>query len=421
MDKSPTKILDKTNTPILWNLSLLSFIVAGITGFCYRLGMTGNVPFNLNMVNLRHAHSHLMFFGWAVPMPLYFLFHHLKKETSGYSGTVKLMRYSVTASLLFGLAAYPFFLLYGYQPVSLGSAALPLSAMLAGLVMISWYCFLFGYLRLRHVFDGDPRQRWFDGAMVMLFICSLGAWGVAVIQAAAPGNQLLTKAMTHFFLSTFTEGWVVLIIVAIIISRLHKVHFTWPLPANLLLGIILLGAPLTFPYGISESLLSPMLLMTARLGGTMAAISLLCIFFGIIKSTNLKRSIWIWPVGLLGLKALIQLTASVLPASFWLSDHGLRIFYLHILLLGALTLTIMAMLVDKADIATKFFHLFAMTVVAVLLSLILLTRFWPIALTGSWIYDTVAAVAILPVITAIILWFRILKKKRPNAYTRYSR
>jgi len=420
LDKSADEIFGKTDAPILWNLSLLSFIIAGVTGFCYRLGMTGGAPFNLSMINIRHAHSHLMFFGWAVPMPLYFLFDCLKERAHHNKGIIKLMKYSIVVSLLLGLTAYPFFLLYGYRPVSIGSAALPVSAMLAGLVMVSWYCFMFGYFKIRHVLDGDPKQLWVDGAIAMLLVCSLGAWGVAVMQAISPANQLLTKAMTHFFLSTFTEGWVVLILVAIIISQLERKKIKWPLPPNLLLALILLGAPLTFPYGIPESLLSSPLLMIARIGGAVAATSLLLILTGIVKSINLKNSIWIWPIGLLGFKALMQLTASILPTGFWLSDHGLRILYLHVLLLGALTLTIAATLNEKANIPKPHFKLFVGAVVSVLASLVLLSRFWPMALSGSWIYETVASVAILPVLAAINLWFRMLKKKSEKAYARHS-
>jgi len=411
MDDSTGQINNEAGVSLLWNLSLFSFVLAGTTGFCYRLGMIGDLPVNLNMENIRHAHSHLMFFGWAVPLPLYILYQHLRSKTTGNERGTVLMKNSIVAGLMLGLIAYPSFLLYGYRPIPLGSTTLPLSVMLAGLVMVSWYCFMIGYLKIRRVLSGYDNQRWFDGALMMLFTCSLGAWGVALLQAVDPTNQLFTKAMTHFFLATFTEGWVVMIVVAIVLNKLKVRDKKWPLSPNLLLGSIVLGAPLTFPYGISKSLLTPILLNTARVGGLLVAGGLLVILYRIFKSGELKNTIWIWPVGLLGLKALMQLTASIIPATFWLSDHGLRIFYLHVLLLGAFTLTISGFLYEQANASRLFFNLFAGAVTIVLLSLILMTRFWPQMWGGQWIFKTVAAVAILPVIAAFVLWMNLLMTK----------
>lgn len=416
MDNSTVQPNNDCDAPLLWNLSLFSFVVAGITGFSYRLGMIGQLPFNLNLENVRHAHSHLMFFGWAVPLPLYILFRNINKKISRDTGGITLMKNAIASGLILGLLAYPFFLLYGYQPVPIGSADLPISVILAGLVMVSWYFFMIGYLKARKVLANAPSQSWFDGALSMLLVCSLGAWGVAVLQAIDPTNQLLTKAMTHFFLATFAEGWVVLIVVSIILNRIESQDIQWAVSPTLLLACIVLGAPLTFPYGISKALLTPALLATARFGGALAALGLVVLLFGILRSVKLKSTIWIWPVSLLGIKALMQLTASILPSSFWLADHGLQIFYLHVLLLGALTLTITGFLYEQAKASRLFFNLMAGAVALVLMSLILMTRFWPQMWSGTWIFKVVAAVALLPVMAVIALWIKLIMTKQEEVY-----
>ncbi|HKK44831.1 MAG TPA: hypothetical protein VJ964_04880 [Balneolaceae bacterium] len=416
MEHSTAQLNSENDVPLLWNLSLFSFVVAGITGFSYRLGMIGRIPLNLSMENIRHAHSHLMLFGWAVPLPLYVVFRYLRPKLSGNVPAITLMRNSIAAGLFLGLLAYPFFLLFGYQPVPIGSTNLPLSVILAGFVMVSWYCFMVGYLKARNVLANDSIQPWFDSALVMLLVCSLGAWGVALLQAIDPTNQLLVKAMTHFFLATFTEGWVVLIVVAVVLSRIKKRDIKWPLSPHLLIGCIVLGAPLTFPYGISKSILPSLLLGTARFGGALTALSLVLILFGVLRTQKLKTTVWIWPIGLLGFKALMQLAAAILPSSFWLADHGLQIFYLHVLLLGALTLTISGFLYELADASRVFFNLFAGAVTLAILSLILLTRFWPQIWSGPWIFKMVAAVAILPVLAAMALWIKLIKTKQNEVY-----
>src|SRR5699024_9584018 len=114
---------------------------------------------------------------------------------------------------------------------------------------------------------------------------SLGAWGVSLAQAVNPEGHLFMKGLTHFFLATFTEGWVVLAILAILIMKLPLKltdinHGRW----QFALGSIAIGAPLTFPYGISESLLSPMLLAIARFGGGLSAAGLLIVLYVIFSS-----------------------------------------------------------------------------------------------------------------------------------------
>lgn len=398
----------------LWKISLGCFVVAALTGFLYRLGMVGWLPGDLALDNIRHAHSHLMFFGWAVPFPMVILLNYIVSKSDQKRVGVNLMRYSLAGTLTFGILAYPFFLLYGYRPVEFGSASLPLSVILSGLVMICWYGFLWGYQKVRDLLREDSSQPWFDGAMIMLLICSLGAWGVAVVQAVDPSNHLFMKGLTHFFLATFTEGWVVLVLLAILVMKFRPTSKHWKLTPNFWLGCIAIGAPLTFPYGIPESLLSPTLLTVARLGGGLAAVGLLGVSYTFIASGKWKHKLWGWCIGLLAFKAVMQLAVSVVPSSFWLSDHGLRIFYLHVLLLGALTITMTAWLQSRSQISDNYFYAIVISVFAVLFSLILPTPFWPQAWSGMWIFQALVTAALLPALTISMQWIVITTSQKKS-------
>jgi hypothetical protein len=396
----------------LWKVSLACFILAGVTGLLYRVGMIGWLPsgVGLKLGNIRHAHSHLMFFGWAVPFPLYILLTNLADKENAKRRAISLMKYALSGTLMFGLLAYPFFLFYGYRPAEIGSADLPLSVILSGSAMICWYVFLWGYLKMRDVLN-DASQPWFDGALVMLFVCSLGAWGVAVVQAAYPTNHLLMNSMTHFFLATFTEGWVVLALVAVLIKHLGVEKQDWPVPPNILLGCIVFGAPLTFPYGISESMLTTELLLIARIGGSLAAVGLLGVTYAFISSDKWKQSLFRWSVGLLAFKAIMQFAASVLPSAFWLSDHAMRIFYLHVLLLGALTITISGWLHHHSQTSKIYYYVVIISILTVLITLIFPTRFWPQALGGMWIFHALMTAALLPSLAVGLQWIKIATSK----------
>ncbi|MEL7832903.1 hypothetical protein [Fodinibius sp. Rm-B-1B1-1] len=392
---------------LLWHASIACFLIAVLTGFLYRVGMLGWVPGNLSLGNIRHAHSHLMFFGWAVPLPLYIFLYQISSITDQSKNWLQLMYYALAAELTLGLLAYPFFLFYGYRPVQIGSLSLPLSVIISGLVMVCWYIYLWGYLHVRSYLKKTSWQAWFDGALLMLVVSSLGAWGIAILQAVGPSSHLFMEGLTHFFLATFTEGWVVLALITILITQSSTTSSDSLTSQNLSLACIAIGAPLTFPYGISESLLSPILLIVARAGGLLTAIGLIAILYTLISSAMAKNRIWIWPILLLSIKAGIQIIASVMPSSFWLSDHALRILYLHILLLGGFTLGVIGYVHINSRVSTSYYYGVVLSVCAVLISLLLPSPLWPTDWSGLWVFYALAITAIFPVVAVLVEWVKV--------------
>jgi len=217
--------------------------------------------------------------------------------------------------------------------------------------------------------------------------------------------------MTHFFLAAFTEGWVVLILCAILIRELEIEEQHWWTSPQFALGAITIGAPLTFAYGISESLLTPMLLGTARFGGGLAAVGLLLVMAAIFKSGKWRHPVWIWPVMLLSLKGVMQLGTSAVPSTFWLSDPGLRVLYLHILLLGGLTLLVFAWFNGRTSVSKNYFQLVGGSITITLLTLLMFTRVWPQALSGAWIVDALALGAILPILSVTVYWMMLMRSQ----------
>ncbi|MFH5832314.1 hypothetical protein ACG2F4_01545 [Halalkalibaculum sp. DA3122] len=399
--------LEKKVGRYLWQVILCCFVLAALTGVLYRLGMIMPLPADLSLQNIRHAHSHLMFFGWASALPLLLMYGEIKsiekKENSGLS----LIYSSLWAILCFGLLSYPFFLLFGYRPVTVGSTSLPLSVIFSGLVMVGWYLFMAGYLSMRKHIGEEDRNGWFEASLVMLFISSLGAWGVAVAQFSGVSNPLVGKALTHFFLACFTEGWVVLAAVALLDELLEINTGSLPFSSQVLMVLILLGAPLTFPYGISETLVTPEMLITARSGGLISGAALCLAMYALLRNGKRLNSIFRWPIWLLLIKGVMQVAASVMPSGFWLSDHALRIFYLHILLLGGFTLVGIGYLFQGRTLGTSVFSGVVLSVILVLASLLLLTRLWPIAWSGMWVYYVVTAVAVLPALAVGAVWWKL--------------
>jgi hypothetical protein len=392
----------------IWQWAIFSFILAGLTGFLYRLGFVTTLPFDLNLENIRHAHSHLMFFGWASLLPLYLI---KIRMVPGYHAAigVKLMKSALWSVLIFGVLSYPFFMIWGYRSVPVNGIFLPFSTILSGLVMVGWYVFIAGYLMTRFRKSDHTPNVWFEGALVMLFISSLGAWGVGAVEMFNFGGPLLGKALTHFFLATFVEGWVILVLLGLISESLGMQDNDYVISPTILVGLIACGAPLTFPYGISESMMDLNLSVTARIGGVLIAEGVLLYLYSVLQRKDSISKIWIWPLALLALKSLMQIIAAVMPADLWLSEHGILILYLHVLLLGGFSLGITAYMAQEVGLKPMYFYGILVSVFILLFSLLWMTSLWPLFLSGVWIYTAMTVVAILPVIAMLWYWFGLRK------------
>ncbi|MBO6795305.1 MAG: hypothetical protein JJ895_15470 [Balneolaceae bacterium] len=383
---------------LLCQVAIAFFILAGITGVLFRMGMLGADIFGLSLQNIRHAHSHLMFFGWAGFLPL-IIASNAQSHAASKKWTV-LQQRAIWAIVVLSPITFFFFLLWGYHPVAIGEAQLPLAAILSSFVMIAWYAFAFGYWRSKPE-KSKPFQSWFSVALLMLIVSSLGAWGVGALQFFDIENILIPKAMTHFFLGTFTEGWVVLIVMGLIVRALKLQSSDFFLSQSTLQTMIAFGAPITFAFGMPNSMLTNELLWSARIGGMISSAAILIFCFGALKSVWRTNSIWLWPVVLLGTKALIVLITSLFPNELWLSDHNLRILYLHILLLGAFTIAGFGWMHSHFNTTRQSFNLIVYSCLAVLISLVLPTNVVPTPMKGLWVFYVITLVAIFPVISAM--------------------
>ena len=394
----------------IWLVSLGLFIIAVFTGFMYRWGMINGLPAGLSLTNIRHAHSHLMFFNWVTPIPMVFIARHIIKNAPE---SAKYFTRAVWAVIICGFLSYPFFLFYGYHPVEIGSMNLPVSVILSGVVMLGWYWFMVIYIRYRtHSPDSLPRL-FYDGALILLFFSSLGAWGVAVAQFSGLDNALLSGALTHFFLTTFTEGWAILAVLGLMYEFFDDPVL--PFDKNWLIAPVVLGVPLMFPFGLSADLIQPGLLWIARAGAFAAGIGLLMNLITITTKTSTTLKGWYVVLVLFAIKIVMQLTALVAPSVFWIGEHGLRILYLHVLLAGFVTIAFFTAWHRMYQSQSRFgLWAFTGTISLMLLTLVMISGYWPVSLTPDNLFDVVMIAALIPVPALIVEFFLTVRHKSQN-------
>lgn len=376
-------------TPKLWFGALGCFVLAGTTGTLFRFGLLYGLPAGLSFINVRHAHSHLMYFGWVTPALMALVGTHLARQ-SGYTRA----HFSRVVIVVVGLAllAYVPFLLYGYQPAPVGGGRMPLASIAAALNIVAWYAFV---IRYAQVTRGRPRPlpvRLWDAALAFLVLASLGAWGRAVLVTLRVDDPFWEAVLVHLFLDLFSDGWFVLGLLGVAYALLPGPS---PDAARWATWLVVVGLPATFLLGVPLSLVPPVARWVAGAAGVLVGLGLL--WHIVLLWPRLGRG-WQIPLAFLALKAVGGLGDSLPSVAAWAEANGLRIPYLHWLLLGFVTLGLVeAAARTWGESAVRGRRGFTWGVLAVQASLLPLTGLWPPVLTGRWVFLGAAWMALLPV------------------------
>ncbi len=375
-----------------WLGALFFFILAAFTGALFRYGAIYGVPWGLHLDNIRHAHSHLMYFGWVTPALMAFMAAYVEGRSSrgGMSG----FRRVVLAILILSVFVYIPFLLYGYKPAPVGEARIPFSVIFSTLHIFAWYAFVGLYWRHTRGMPRTQALRLWDAATVFLVVASLGAWGRAVLAAFKVTDPFWASAMVHLFLDVFSDGWLVLGVLGLV----HALHDVPDEKAGRVadgsLYLFWLGVPLAFLLGMPLDLVPPTLRTLAGVGGALLAFGL----FGQLWVLRDARE-WRLPLILLAIDSVATLGLAFTPVARWGESMGLRILYLHVLLLGFVSMSLWrAAEYVWGGWLVRGRRWFDVSVVVLLLALIPLTRVWPSMWQGRWAWELVAWLSWGPVL-----------------------
>jgi hypothetical protein len=303
---------------------------------------------------------------------------------------------------ILSLAAYSAFMLYGYRPAQIGAASLPISTILASFNMLAWYGFIVVYWRATRGLERKRPLRYWDASLAFLVLASLGAWGVAVTVIFDMRDPVISAALTHLFLDTFSEAWFVLALLGLAYALNPKaaVH-PWASKSE---NLLIMGLPVVFLLTVPVTSLPPFVRLIASIGGVMVGIGL---WGNIVALWQNGRKAWRFPLVFLALKATTGLVITIPALAIWAERSLLRVSYLHWLLLGFVSAGLIVAAETtwgKARIPAR--RWFNVTVVILILSLIPLTPLWPGALSGMWVRQAAAIAALGPVVVIIFMWGR---------------
>ena len=312
-------------------VAVLGLAVAASTGVLLRFGMVLGMPAWANDFGaVRHAHSHLMYFGWVTLGLMALIWHFLPSLTGRALPKGVGLQMATTAVL--ALLSFPAFWSNGYGLTKIGSAELPLGSMAAGLNGILWIVFVGLYF---HATWGLPErplpvQLW-DWAVILLLIAFGGALGLVGLVVTDSVNISLQQVFLHLFLDLFAVGWFNLALLGVLWASLGK-HAPTPkwLPSQSLAVFVL---P-TFLLGVSPIIVTDALFWLAAIANLGAAALLAWHLYALWQRR--KRLPWLVQFGLVILGVHVVSALFVMWPGFWQWSAGtqLRVFFLHNFLLG---------------------------------------------------------------------------------------
>jgi hypothetical protein len=381
-----------------WRWALAAFALAALTGSLLRFGMLHGFPFGLRFVDVRHAHSHLMYFAWVTPALMLSIATVLRRR-----GLRVRAGWVVALTLVVGFAAYPPFLLSGYGTLPLAGRDLPVSMIVASLNGLAWYGFAAVYLAATWGRSRTTTLRAFDAALFLLLLASLGAVGLAVVGTAGAADPAWMAALVEFFLDLFGEGWFALGVLGLAYATAGRGHAAPPwasagvelLTAGLVVrSLAALAAPTGAAWVVGAA---------GSVGAVLTGVGLLLAVWPLWRHWRLLTS-WTIPLAFMTLKGLVEVSLAWPAARAWVDAMALRVLLLHAYLLGAVTLGLVAAARRLLGPAAAFRP--AALVVAVLLllaSLLPLTGVWPRGLAGTWSLPVAAWASLLPVAALLIM------------------
>lgn len=336
--------MQSSNVRPYLSVALFALLVAASTGSLLRFGLGWGMPaWATNYTAIRHAHSHLMYFGWVTLALMALIWHFLSLHSGRALPRSVHWQMGITAVL--ALLSFPAFWANGYGLTQIGSASLPLGAIIATLNGLAWYLFAWLYWReSRHLPRRPlPVQLW-DWAILLLLLSSGGALGLVGMVVSGGQSLFLQQTFLHLFLDLFAVGWFTLALLGLLWAWLGE---RIELPLRLPVLVLALAIAPTFFLGMSPALVSPPLFWVAAVANGLAGLLLVWHVAALLR--RWEHLTWLMRFGVAmlavhGLMALVVLWPGVWE---WSSRTQLRVYFLHNLLLGWVSSTLLALLLDQ--------------------------------------------------------------------------
>ena len=324
-----------------FRISIFSLMLVAFIGVLLRYKIAYALPI-VHQKHLLHAHSHFAFTGWVTQILMVLLVARL------YTGQQN--PFKKYAPVLFAnlISAYGMLFTFPFQGYGLYSISF------STLSIFTAYLFAIVYLRdINRAKEKSPGDPWFKAALFYNIISSVGAFALAAMMVTKTAHPDKYLAASYFFLHFQYNGWFFFACMGLLVHQLHvwEMHLSnhkmifWLFSLSCIPAYFLSALWLPIPLWVYIFVI---VAVVFQLAGFTLILSAVRDRFKQLKPLIVPLGKWL--AGLSGVALTIKLllqSGSIIPALSKLA-FGFRsivIGYLHLILLGVITLFILGYIV----------------------------------------------------------------------------
>ena len=337
-------------------IALLNLLLVAAIGVILRYKIAFSLPF-IDQKYLLHGHSHFAFAGWITHALMLLLLGYLAAQKGDV--VYKKYRWILNANLVTAYGMLISFPLQGYGLFSIAFSTLS--------IFVSYAFAIMYWKDLNNLPEKKISHWWMKASLFFNALSSAGAFGLAFMMVTKNSHQNWYLAAVYFFLHFQYNGW---FLFACIGLATHK--FLNSVPDVILKKIFWLFAAACIPAYLLSALWLPIPLWLYVIV-VMAAFSQLA--GGIILAQQIKKQLFFirlklnttaqWLLFLsaiaLSIKLLLQLGSTIpLLSTIAFGFRPIVIGYLHLILLGVITLFLLGFMV-----AEKYIRLNSMMLIGI--------------------------------------------------------
>lgn len=319
-------------------VSFFNLLLVGGVGVTLRYKIAFALPW-INQQFLLHGHSHFAFTGWVTQILMTLLVQFLSEN--GSPKAFERYRWLLYANLISGYGMLMSFPIEGYALVSI---------IFSTLSIVVSYAFTLSFIKdLKRIHVQKSIYNWFVSALFFNVLSSVGVFALAFIMASGQRTEQVYLSAVYFFLHFQYNGWFFFTCMGLFnhllfkagapdkdLKQIFQMFFLAAIPTYLLSALWLLK-----PYWLYLLVVTAVLL---QLFGWVRLFLLSRSYFSKYQK-SMSRSIWIVYILVavaLTIKLVLQALA-VVPSlgNFAFGFRPVVIGYLHLVLLGVITLFIL--------------------------------------------------------------------------------
>ncbi|HMK05278.1 MAG TPA: hypothetical protein VK489_13840 [Ferruginibacter sp.] len=328
-------------------ITLSNLLLVAFMGVILRYKIAFALPF-VDQKHLQHGHSHFAFAGWITQALMVLLIAYLAGKAP--ANTTKKYRWILLANLITAYGMLVAFVIEGYGMFSL---------ILSTILILVSYIFGISYWKdLNRLASKEVSHSWFKAAVLFNAVSSVGTFALAFMMITGAVHQNWYLAAEYFYLHFQYNGWFFFACMGLVTSKLLHNNISQRSLKQVYLFFATAMVPAYFlsVLWMNFSIWIYIIIVIAAFAQVAGWLKLLLVFkknIPFLKQAFSPAARWLTGLSAIALsiKLLLQL-GSVIPVLSDLS-YGFRpiiIGYLHLVLLGVITLFILGFMVAEKNI-----------------------------------------------------------------------